>query len=333
MTQRRRPRASRSTKSSGRTSKTGRSGSIPPCQVLAHDHGATRGLAAVEGREGPALEQGDAEGGEEVARDHANVGHRLFTGGWPLAVERVKRRRRAHPAHGDDRDRPGRAHPRQRSQALERLLEEGEPPGIVGVAAARQRHAERQDALLLEARVDQEEALRGAHQKPRQNEQHDREGQLRADQQRADPPAFPPAGRRRAQKRGRWGCGEEGGDQAEEKSRRCHQGECDEGDPAVDRDLAEARELGRQGARCEAHRQERQGKAEEPGRGCGQQALGHELAYQAAFAGSERRADRDLAGAPEGAAEQQAGGVHASDQEHERHRPREHQQGALRGRG
>ena len=68
------------------------------------------------------------------------------------------------------------------------------------------------------------------------------------------------------------------------------------------------------------HRHQRDEHAERPADAGEQQALGHQLADHPLAAGAHRRADGQLAPAPERAGEQQVGEVRAGDQQHARRR-------------
>ena len=93
---------------------------------------------------------------------------------------------------------------------------------------------------------------------------------------------------------------------------------------AVDRDLAQARQVVGGDGEQSVEREAREEQAESAADQREHQALGQELAQEAGAAGADRGAQRHLALARRGAGEQQARDVGAGDQQHEGDRAEQH---------
>ena len=107
--------------------------------------------------------------------------------------------------------------------------------------------------------------------------------------------------------------------QAEEQRARRGRARARTGAPSVDAHLAEAGQVGGRQRHQPLHEQGRERQAEAPGRSAEDGALGQQLPYDTAPAGSERGAQRDLARARRGAGEQQVRDVGARDEQHDAH--------------
>ena len=181
-----------------------------------------------------------------------------------------------------------------------------------------------------EARIDVAHRLEGADHQHGADEQHQRHGYLRHDQQVAA--ALPLAAYacrshgteqrhglpRRSITQHRNGAEEQPGEHRE------NQGECER--PAVERDLAQTRQILRPNRRQQAQSRIRNSHADCSAQQAKRHALQQQLARNPPSSRAERRADRKLLLAPIGAYQQQVGHVGARDQHHHADRRHHHPQ-------
>jgi hypothetical protein len=200
---------------------------------------------------------------------------------------------------------------------------------VVRVRRLRQREAERERALRVEAGVDVSQQREAPDQQPRPGEQHHRERDLADHERRAQADARPAqdAAAALAQRlRRRAPAHLERGQRAEEQAGRERDERRERQHAAVDPDLGQARHalrLERQQRVDQAPGEER---AERAAYQREQQALGEQLAHDAAAARPERRAQRELALARADAREQQVRDVHARHEQHQPDRAEQHEQ-------
>ena len=226
---------------------------------------------------------------------------------------------------------------RQRREARGQIPVEGRDLRALGIARARQPELRRQDPLRADARLDAEDGRHAPQEERGADEEHQRQRDL-GDEHRLPRGAgsraltggtgrgaqrFVVGGRRRAQ----------GWPEARDERGRQRDGERVEKHPRVDSDLRAARE----GVAGERH--ERLGAPHGqhgPGRAPGErqrECLRQHLPEEAPAAGAESASDRDLPAPSRPAGKQQVGHVDAGDEEDERHRSEEKQQGFPRAAG
>ena len=196
------------------------------------------------------------------------------------------------------------------------------------VARGRQRHRERDDVLLVEARIDVLQAHEAAHQQHRADDEHDRQRDLAGDEEacavdRGVAPATTRCGRSAARCRDAVSAGND----AEDERRDQRQSDREEQHRAIGLHVGEQRHAS--GAALGAARScasAARPKPSAPPSSREQQRFGQQLPDEPPASGAERPADRHLARPADAAAELQVGDVRADDQEQEADCAAQHQQ-------
>ncbi len=237
-------------------------------------------------------------------------------GRWKYSPGAAAAERNAHA-------RPGHLHAWRGPQPLEERRHEGEASRVAVVGAARQGEVEGQHALGVEARVGARRVRQAAQQQARGRQQHHRQRDLRAHEDRlrtvlppgrgAPAPAVDRAADRRAPR-------PDGRHQSEEHAR--DQRDRHRGDEHPRVQGGPERQRQGVGRHVPQHLQDerRDAEAEAATKGGEGQALGDQLPDDAAAAGAECGACRQLRLALPAARQDEVRDVGARDQQQERHR-------------
>ena len=204
-----------------------------------------------------------------------------------------------------------------RADLARQLLHESRARGIVRIAVDRRVQPERQLVARVEADVRVLEVHHRAEHEAGEDEQRQRERDLRGDENVAAAARFASAGRARVAQRLRRGAasGAERGPEAEEQRRQDGQKRRENQHVAVDADLLEQRVM--RGRVDEPQPRVRQAQAREAADEAEQQAFGHERADELQPRRAERLAHREVMAMTHDAREHEVREVRARDQQHE----------------
>ncbi len=301
----------------------------------AADQGHPWRAGAVGLGEHPSPDQGDAHRLEVARSDEAHPGLGRLVGSRRRAALDREGEHVVRAAQGQGEAGARGLDPGDRPQALGEALVERDLGRVVRIARLRKREPQGHDSRRLEARGDPLEPDERPDQQPRAHQQDQRRRHLDEHQEVAHQPGS--AARRLAaatlaeralevalrRMEGRKETEDQAGDECEAE------GEAQ--DRPVETDLAGAGDA--VGAHGHQHPRARDPEGE-PQQAAGEaehEALGQELAHQAAARGAQGSADRDLALARRHAGEQEIGHVGTRDQQDHAHGHHENQQGRPNG--